>query len=381
MLDDPDMRAVFERVLGEAQAFPSPADRPYKSGTCLSRLSTIEEEMARLFRAMLEKDEPNLAEAAGRVASLHADAKVDNAMLLKAGFALEDALKDKVPDIPPKFFKRLRSFMVSVVEFCDQRRVQNEEELAESKERYYRAIFETSRSGMAVFDPEGRVWDANKAITEMFGYTKEEILDPDFSWANIIAPEDLPMTMERLKDLMETGRPQSFQLTFVHKSGKKIPTSTSYDRLIKKPEWATDRMVANILDTTELKAQQQTIKELSTPVIPVWSRVLLSPLLGNFDSQRMHDLSERLLSGVASAKPRQAILDLSGLAHVDSQVISEIVRLINAVKLLGTRTLLSGIGPSVAQSLVRIGANLEGIPTYSSLDQALRSIIGEERHG
>ncbi len=89
------------------------------------------------------------------------------------------------------------------------------------------------------------------------------------------------------------------------------------------------------------------------------------PPLGSFDSQRMHDLSEKLLEEIASKKPRAVLLDLSGLAFVDTQVVSEIVSLINAVKLLGTRTLLSGITPHVAQSLVRLGANLEGISTYT----------------
>jgi rsbT co-antagonist protein RsbR len=62
---------------------------------------------------------------------------------------------------------------------------------------------------------------------------------------------------------------------------------------------------------------------------------------------------------------------------VDTQVVSEIVRLITSVKLLGTRTALSGIGPQIAQSLVRLGVNLEGITTYSTLEQALRGVIGE----
>ena len=94
----------------------------------------------------------------------------------------------------------------------------------------------------------------------------------------------------------------------------------------------------------------------------------MAPLLGGFDSVRMHDLSERLLEEVASKKPRAVLLDLSGLAHVDTQVVSEILRLVTSVRLLGARTILSGIGPVVAQSLVRLGANLEGIATYATLE-------------
>jgi rsbT co-antagonist protein RsbR len=94
----------------------------------------------------------------------------------------------------------------------------------------------------------------------------------------------------------------------------------------------------------------------------------------------MHDLSERLLKEVASRKPRAVLLDLSGLAYVDTQVVSEVLRLVTSVKLLGSRTILSGIGPIVAQSLVRIGADFEGICTYATLEQRLRNVIGEVAH-
>jgi len=250
----------------------------------------------------------------------------------------------------------------------------------EYERTYWQEIFESSQTGMAVFDPEGRVWEANEAITEMFGYSKDEVFSPHFSWGNIIAPEDLSLAMERLKDLLQTGRAQKFELTYVHKNGKKVPTLISYQKLTKRPEWQTDRMIASIQDITEIKAQQQTIKELSTPLIPVWTKVLMVPLLGSFDSMRMHDLSERLLEEVASKKPRAVLLDLSGLAFVDTQVVSEILRLVTSVRLLGARTILSGIGPTVAQSLVRLGANLDGIATYATLEQALRNVVGEVGH-
>jgi rsbT co-antagonist protein RsbR len=164
-----------------------------------------------------------------------------------------------------------------------------------------------------------------------------------------------------------------------------------FNQAILKQDGTPDYIISYIQDITEIKnaqakleelveAQQQTIKELSTPVIPVWSRVIMAPLLGSFDSVRMHDLSERLLEEVAYKKPRAVLLDLSGLAFVDTQVVSEILRLVTSVRLLGARTILSGIGPTVAQSLVRLGANLDGIATYATLEQALRNVVGEVGH-
>jgi len=95
----------------------------------------------------------------------------------------------------------------------------------------------------------------------------------------------------------------------------------------------------------------------------------------------MHDLKRASTRRGGIQKPRAVLLDLSGLAFVDTQVVSEILRLVTSVRLLGARTILSGIGPTVAQSLVRLGANLDGIATYSTLEQALRSVVGEVGHG
>ena len=127
-----------------------------------------------------------------------------------------------------------------------------------------------------------------------------------------------------------------------------------------------------------LQAQAETIKELSTPVIPVWGRILMAPLLGSFDSVRVHELNETLLEAVAAQKPLTVLLDLSGLAHVDTQVVGELVKLIIAVRILGTQTVLVGIKPHLAQSLVHIGASLENVPTYATLEQGLRAAMARQ---
>jgi rsbT co-antagonist protein RsbR len=89
----------------------------------------------------------------------------------------------------------------------------------------------------------------------------------------------------------------------------------------------------------------------------------------------MRDLSERLLQETASQNPRAILLDLSGLANADTQVVAEILSLIISVRLLGAKTILSGIKPRVAQSLIRLGANLEWVSTHATLEQGLRHAI------
>ena len=153
-----------------------------------------------------------------------------------------------------------------------------------------------------------------------------------------------------------------------------METSLRYDAILEQARDELFKTKAMLEET--LEAQNETIKELSTPIIPVWSRVLMVPMLGGYDSMRMRDLNERLLVAVAGQKPRAVLLDLSGLAHVDTQVASEVIRLIQALRLLGAKTSLCGIKPQLSRTLTGLGVDLKDVPTFATLEQALKAAIG-----
>jgi rsbT co-antagonist protein RsbR len=254
-------------------------------------------------------------------------------------------------------------------------------------ERLIQAILDTVPVGVAIGDEDGRLYLVNRAYSQMTGRSIEELMEK--GWIPITAQEDVEKTRKAI-ELVSSGVSKE---EIIEKSYTKEGGTKRFVKAVYRPIDYKGKRVALYagMDVTELKeaqeklkelveAQQQTIKELSTPLIPVWSKVLMAPLLGSFDSMRMHDLSERLLEYVASQKSKAVLLDLTGLAHVDTQVISEIVRLITSLKLLGSRAILVGIKPHVAQSLVRLGASLEGIPAYATLEQGLRGLIGDASH-
>lgn len=153
-----------------------------------------------------------------------------------------------------------------------------------------------------------------------------------------------------------------------------VETSRRYDAILELAR--NELLKTKEMLEESLEAQKATIKELSTPVIPVWSRVLMVPMLGSYDSMRMHDLDERLLKDVAGQKPKAVLLDLSGLAHVDTQVASEVIRLIRALQLLGARAFLCGIRPRLSKTLTGLGVDLKDVPTFATLEQALKAAIG-----
>jgi rsbT co-antagonist protein RsbR len=118
-------------------------------------------------------------------------------------------------------------------------------------------------------------------------------------------------------------------------------------------------------------AQQATLEELSTPLIPISDTVMVMPLIGSMDSRRAQQVLDTLLHGVAVARAEIAIIDITGVSIVDTQVANALIRAALAVKLLGAQVMLTGIRPEVAQTLVGLGVDLSMIITRSSLQSGI----------
>jgi rsbT co-antagonist protein RsbR len=120
-----------------------------------------------------------------------------------------------------------------------------------------------------------------------------------------------------------------------------------------------------------ISAQTMMLHELSTPVIPFSDDVLVMPLIGTIDTRRAQQVLETLLSSIAASRARVAILDITGVPVVDTQVANALLRAAQAVSLLGAQVLLTGIRPEVAQTIVGLGVNLQTIVTRSTLQAGI----------
>jgi anti-anti-sigma factor len=127
-----------------------------------------------------------------------------------------------------------------------------------------------------------------------------------------------------------------------------------------------------------VRAQNAALAELSTPLIPISDSVTVMPLIGAVDSRRAQQVMETLLEGIAQTKARVAILDITGVPVVDTQVANALIRAAQSVKLLGAQVILTGIRPEVAQTLVGLGADLSAITTRSSLQSGIAYATGKE---
>jgi rsbT co-antagonist protein RsbR len=124
-----------------------------------------------------------------------------------------------------------------------------------------------------------------------------------------------------------------------------------------------------------IDAQRDALRELSTPLIPITNDVVIMPLIGTIDSQRARQVMETLLTGVAHHQASLAILDITGVSVVDTQVAQAFIQAAQAVKLLGAEVMLTGIQPQIAQTLVHLGVDLRGIQTQSSLQAGIAAAL------
>jgi rsbT co-antagonist protein RsbR len=126
-----------------------------------------------------------------------------------------------------------------------------------------------------------------------------------------------------------------------------------------------------VLQEQVIAAQRIALQELSTPLVPIAAGVLAMPLVGTIDGARARLIMESLLDGIAAHGAHTAILDITGVRIVDTQVANGLVSAARAARLLGARVVLTGISPSVAQTLVQLGADLGGIATLSTLQAGI----------
>jgi anti-anti-sigma regulatory factor len=120
-----------------------------------------------------------------------------------------------------------------------------------------------------------------------------------------------------------------------------------------------------------IAAQRQTLKELSTPIIPVMDRVLVMPLVGSIDSMRAKDIMRALLAGIRAHHAEVVILDITGVPIVDSGVANHLNKTIRAAQLKGAHTIITGISDAVAEAVVDLGIDWGQLDTLSDLQTGL----------
>ena len=121
-----------------------------------------------------------------------------------------------------------------------------------------------------------------------------------------------------------------------------------------------------------IQRQQLELLELSTPVIKLWEGVLAVPMIGTLDSTRTQLVMEALLTRIVETGSELAIIDITGVPTVDTLVAQHLLKTVTAIRLMGADCIISGIRPQIAQTIVHLGIDLQGVTTKATLADALQ---------
>ena len=127
----------------------------------------------------------------------------------------------------------------------------------------------------------------------------------------------------------------------------------------------------NHLVEETLTAQAKSLMEMSTPVTQIWSGILLLPIVGIIDSKRARDIMNATLAKIGETQARIFILDISGVGVVDTAVANHLIKITRATRLMGCDCTISGVSPSIAQTIVDLGIDVGRIKTTSTMKDAL----------
>jgi rsbT co-antagonist protein RsbR len=120
-----------------------------------------------------------------------------------------------------------------------------------------------------------------------------------------------------------------------------------------------------------INRQQQELLELSTPVVKLWDGILALPMIGTLDSARTQVVMESLLQKIVETESQIAIIDITGVPTVDTLVAQHLLKTVTAARLMGADCIISGVRPQIAQTIVHLGVDLQGVTTKANLADAL----------
>jgi rsbT co-antagonist protein RsbR len=149
-----------------------------------------------------------------------------------------------------------------------------------------------------------------------------------------------------------------------------VPLKDDNNNIIGGLEYILD-ITERVRDEKRLEEQSRTIREISTPAIELWERVLVLPVLGVIDSMRAQQMTDTMLNKIKETSSRVIILDIQGVAAVDTAVANHLIKITKATRLMGCQCIISGISPAVANTIVQLGIDMGDIKTNATLREAL----------
>ncbi len=264
---------------------------------------------------------------------------------------------------------------------------EGEAELAEDRHRL-RMLVDALPDFVFMKDRDSRFMMLNQPMAQFMGAeTPQEIIGrDDFD----LFPEALAAQYRADElEVMQTGQHKvGYEEQTITREGErrwmqstKVPLRDSAGSII-----GVVGMVRDITDIKQaqererqqqqiIEAQQRAISELSAPIIPIMDRIIVMPLIGGIDSARAQDIMRSLLAGIGQYRARFAILDITGVPVVDTGIAQHLDHTIQAARLKGAQTIVTGVSDAIAETIVELGIDWSGVETQRDLRSGLMAAL------
>ena len=241
-----------------------------------------------------------------------------------------------------------------------------------------------TRSRILVVDDEENVRITTAAILEQEGYDVDTASDGQEAFTKVQNDDiDLVLTDLRMEGMDGSALLQEIcskypnVVTVVLTGYASIESSIDalrcgvYDYLVKP--CVVDDLKMTVRRALEHKQQRTHISELSSPVVEIWDRILLLPIVGTLDDARAAQMSGTMLETARRTGAEVVIMDITGCTVMDTHVAAHLINAVHSARLLGAHAIITGVSAMVAANLVTLGVELEGITTRRRLADGLRT--------
>jgi len=224
------------------------------------------------------------------------------------------------------------------------------------------------------FELDGTVISANENFLRIFDYGLDEVVGKHH---RIFCDPGYAESPEYAEFWQKLGRGEydAGEFKRIHKDGTAVWLQASYNPIFDM-DGRPFKVVKFASDITQVvEARSLALLEMSTPVTKIWDGVLFAPIVGIVDSRRCHDIMNKALSSIVDNRARTLMLDIGGVAMVDTAVANHLIKIAKAAVLMGCKTIISGISPAIAQTITELGIELGSIQTTSTIESALREAV------
>jgi methyl-accepting chemotaxis protein len=250
--------------------------------------------------------------------------------------------------------------------------------------------------GVIEFQPDGTIISANAAFLKLMGYTEGEVAGQHHRV--LVTPQErVSADYASFWQELASGKVKSGQFHRLAKNGKSIWLEANYspvfdleghvERVVKFAIDITDKVESARATEIALKQVREAelireelnlaLEEMSTPVMPIWDGILLLPLIGVVDSARTDKVVNKTLERINETRSKVFLLDISGVPAMDTAVANQLLKISKATRLMGCETVISGLSPAIARTMVELGVEVGEVRTTATLQQAFAIALGK----